>query len=94
MTIEDFHGLPANVQDMYLSWSKRQFEKERAAFLYEKAGGVTGLARMNALQELSSLEDSFGPSWIPAYRCNTRRSDRLMSSVNSMVSLSPDVQQY
>ena len=39
MTIDEFHRLPEDVQEKYLTWSMEQFLRERHAILIERAGG-------------------------------------------------------
>ena len=45
MTIDEFHRLPEDVQEKYLTWSMQQFLRERRALLIERAGGVAVIAK-------------------------------------------------
>ena len=45
MTIDEFHRLPEDVQEKYLTWSMQQFLRERRAILIERAGGVAVVAK-------------------------------------------------
>ena len=56
MTIDEFHRLPEEVQDKYLTWSMQQFLRERKAILIERAGGVAVIARQLANARVMNLE--------------------------------------
>lgn len=94
MSIDEFHDLPEEVQDRYLSWSKAQFEFERAAILLKRAGGLSGVAKTMAMKEVTALEMSFANYWIESFRSKCRRSYRSSDSLSSMTTSSSDVQEY
>ena len=56
MTIDEFHRLPENVQEKYLTWSMQQFLRERKAILIERAGGVAAIAKRLANAKAMNLD--------------------------------------
>lgn len=93
MTINEFYDLPENVQDRYLTWSKEQFERERAQILFERAGGVPGIARTKAMTEIAWLETIMVWSWAPAHISSFRKTERRSEGL-SIYNDSPIIYQY
>ena len=72
MTIDEFHRLPEDVQEKYLTWSMEQFLRERHAILIERAGGVATIAKQ--LVEARALDfDYYMNGNYKSLRCVTSR---------------------
>ena len=75
MTIDEFHRLPEDVQEKYLTWSMEQFLRERHAILIERAGGVATIAKQ--LVEARALDfDYYMNGNYKSLRCVTSRRNR------------------
>ena len=92
MTITEYHNLPEEVQDRYLTWSMEQFLRERAAFELEKAGGITGVAKTIALKKVSCLQAPESTAWNPALYSNWKKVEKFTENV--MFSDKDEVKSY
>lgn len=75
----EYRALPEPLQDEYLDWCQVQFECERARILYERQGGLKGLARKEAQQEVDWFQRVTTWSFLHAY-IPMKRSDKHLNS--------------
>ena len=75
MTIDEFHRLPEDVQEKYLTWSMQHFLRERRAILIERTGGVAVVAKQ--LVEARAMHFDYLMSGnYGSLRLRTRRGNR------------------
>lgn len=92
MTITEYHDLPEEVQDRYLTWSMEQFLRERTAIELERAGGIAGIAKANALKRASCLQVPENTAWNPALYSSWKKVEKYSES--SMFSDKDEVKSY
>ena len=92
MTITEYHNLPEEVQDRYLTWSMEQFLRERAAFKLEEVGGIASAAKIVALKKVASLKAPESTAWNPALYSNWKKVEKC--SENVMFSDKNEVKSY
>ena len=89
ITYMQYKSLPPEIQDEYLDWAQEQWEKQWAQLQFERQGGVSGIAKKKAEQEVQWLERvttwSCLHAYIPRNRC--RKSSRVYYSMYNSVSL-------
>ncbi|CCE91888.1 uncharacterized protein TDEL_0D03040 [Torulaspora delbrueckii] len=75
----EYSRLPPAVQEQYLDWCQNQFENEREMILFERQGGVQGLASRKAQEEVDWLQRITVWSYLHAYIPNNRGDHRFLS---------------
>ncbi|KAG0665768.1 hypothetical protein C6P45_000408 [Maudiozyma exigua] len=92
MTITEYHNLPEEVQDRYLTWSMEQFLRERAAIELERVGGIAGSAKAIALKKAAGLQVPESTAWNPAFYSSWKKVEKCSES--SMFSGKDEVKSY
>ncbi|GAV55836.1 hypothetical protein ZYGR_0AY02290 [Zygosaccharomyces rouxii] len=89
ITYMQYKSLPPEIQDEYLEWAQREWEKQWAQLQFERQGGISGIAKKKAEQEVKWLERVTTWSYLHAYtpRVRCRKSSRVCQSMYNSVSL-------
>lgn len=77
-----YSAMSPELQNDYLDWCQAQFEIEWARLQFERQGGINGLARKKAQQEVDWIERVTTWSYLQAYIPNDRQFKNFSS--NSM----------
>lgn len=89
VTYMQYKSLPPEIQDEYLEWAQTEWEKKWKQLEFERQGGISGIARDKAEQEVKWLERvttwSYLHAYIPLNSC--RKSSTVYPSMyNSLTS--------
>ncbi|AQZ11620.1 (ZYRO0G11176g) [Zygosaccharomyces parabailii] len=84
LTYMQYKKLPAKLQEEYLDWSQAQWEEQWAQLQFERQGGVSGMARKKAEEQVQWLERVTTWSYLHAYtsRIKLRKSEVVPSTYN------------
>lgn len=89
ITYLQYKRLPPAIQDQYLEWAQEQWEEQWAQIQFERQGGISGIAKKKAEQEVEWLERVTTWSYLHAYmpRVKHRNSSKVNHPMYNSVSL-------
>lgn len=94
LTYLEYCKLSPNIQDEYLDWSQWLFEIEWKRIQFERQGGIEGLAKKKAGQEVDYLNRVTTWSYLHAYIPQNRCSNKYKCLIDSEMFRSSNVQNY